>query len=149
MTTQSLGENLLTLKTNIEMRLGSKLQEMGWDLGNGENKIVIFKLKMPTSRYFIIIVSIARNTAEKLKYYQYLPNEHRYSSVSKVVLNYVVQCDKAFLNCRKIRFDKCKYRASHISLISEFILYATKNTNDADHLIPFIMRFNLVINLGM
>jgi hypothetical protein len=31
------------------------------------------------------------------------------------------------------------YRASHIRLISEFILYATKNTNDADHLIPFIM----------
>jgi hypothetical protein len=42
--------NLLVLKTNIEMRLGSKLQEMGWDLGNGENKIVIFKLEMPTSR---------------------------------------------------------------------------------------------------
>jgi hypothetical protein len=35
------GENLLALKRNIEMRLGSKLQEMGWDLGNGENKIVI------------------------------------------------------------------------------------------------------------
>jgi hypothetical protein len=48
------GENLLVLKTNIEMRLGSKLQEMGWDLGNGENKIVIFKLEMPISRYFII-----------------------------------------------------------------------------------------------
>jgi hypothetical protein len=31
------------------------------------------------------------------------------------------------------------YRASHIRFISEFILYATKNTNDADHLIPFIM----------
>jgi hypothetical protein len=29
------GENLLALKRNIEMRLGSKLQEMGWDLGNG------------------------------------------------------------------------------------------------------------------
>jgi hypothetical protein len=43
-------EDLLALKTNIEMRLGSKLQEMGWDLGNGENKIVIFKLEMPTSR---------------------------------------------------------------------------------------------------
>jgi hypothetical protein len=43
------GENLLALKRNIEMRLGSKLQEMGWDLGN-ENKIVIFKLEMPTSR---------------------------------------------------------------------------------------------------
>jgi hypothetical protein len=40
------GENLLTLKTNIEMKLGSKLQEMGWDLDNGENKIVIFKLEM-------------------------------------------------------------------------------------------------------
>jgi hypothetical protein len=44
------GENLLALKRNIEMRLGSKLQEMGWDLGNGDNKIVIFKLEMPTSR---------------------------------------------------------------------------------------------------
>jgi hypothetical protein len=33
------GENLSVLKTNIEMRLGSKLQEMGWDLGNGENKL--------------------------------------------------------------------------------------------------------------
>jgi hypothetical protein len=44
------GENLLALKTNIEMKLGSKLQEMGWDLDNGENKIVIFKLEMPTSR---------------------------------------------------------------------------------------------------
>jgi hypothetical protein len=42
------GENLLALKTNIEMKLGSKLQEMGLD--NGENKIVIFKLEMPTSR---------------------------------------------------------------------------------------------------
>jgi hypothetical protein len=31
------------------------------------------------------------------------------------------------------------YRASHIRLISEFILYATKSTNDADYLIPFIM----------
>jgi hypothetical protein len=47
------GENLLALKTNIEMRLGCKLQEMGWDFGNGENKFVIFKLEMPTSRYFI------------------------------------------------------------------------------------------------
>jgi hypothetical protein len=44
-------KNLLALKTNIEMRLGSKLQEMGWDLCNGE---VIFKLEIPTSRYFII-----------------------------------------------------------------------------------------------
>jgi uncharacterized protein YgfB (UPF0149 family) len=48
------GENLLALKTNIEMKLGSKLQEMGLDfeldLDNGENKIVIFKLEMPTSR---------------------------------------------------------------------------------------------------
>jgi hypothetical protein len=43
-------EDLLALKTNIEMKLGSKLQEMGWDLDNGENKIVIFKLEMPTSR---------------------------------------------------------------------------------------------------
>jgi hypothetical protein len=51
MTTQSLGKFLaLKRNTRIEMRLGSKLQEMGWDLGNGENKIVIFKLEMPTSR---------------------------------------------------------------------------------------------------
>jgi hypothetical protein len=28
---------------------------------------------------------------------------------------------------------------SHIRLLSEFSLYATKNTNNADHLIPFIM----------
>jgi hypothetical protein len=41
------GENRLALKTNIEMRLGL-------DLGNRENKIVIFKLEMPTARYFII-----------------------------------------------------------------------------------------------
>jgi hypothetical protein len=34
-------ENHLVLKRNIEMRLGSKLQEMGWDLGNGENKLFI------------------------------------------------------------------------------------------------------------
>jgi hypothetical protein len=50
MTTQITEENLLALKKNIEMRLGSKLQEMGWDLGNEENKIVIFKLEMPNSR---------------------------------------------------------------------------------------------------
>jgi hypothetical protein len=43
-------EILLGLKTNIKIKLGSKLQEMGWDLDNGENKIVIFKLEMPTSR---------------------------------------------------------------------------------------------------
>jgi tagatose-1,6-bisphosphate aldolase len=30
-------------------------------------------------------------------------------------------------------------RASHIRFISEFILYATKNTDDADSLIPLIM----------
>jgi hypothetical protein len=36
------GENLLALKTNIEMKLESKLQKMRWDLNNGENKIVIF-----------------------------------------------------------------------------------------------------------
>jgi hypothetical protein len=36
-------------------------------------------------------------------------------------------------------FIKFLYRASHIRLISEFILYATKNTNDADHLTQFIM----------
>jgi hypothetical protein len=41
------------------------------------------------------------------------------------------------------------YRASHVRFISEFLLYATKNTNYADHLIPFIMCFNLVINVGM
>jgi hypothetical protein len=35
------GQNLLALNRNIEIRLGNKLQEMGWDLGNGENKIVI------------------------------------------------------------------------------------------------------------
>jgi hypothetical protein len=35
------------------MKMGSKLQEMWWDLGNGENKIVIFMLEIPTSRYFI------------------------------------------------------------------------------------------------
>jgi hypothetical protein len=38
------GENILALKSNIEIRLGSKLQEMGWNLGIGQNKIVIFKL---------------------------------------------------------------------------------------------------------
>jgi hypothetical protein len=43
-------EILLALKTNIKIKLGSKLQEMGWDLDNGEIKIVIFKLEMPTSR---------------------------------------------------------------------------------------------------
>jgi hypothetical protein len=37
----TLEKNFLALKRNIEMRLGSKLQAMGWDLGNGENKIVI------------------------------------------------------------------------------------------------------------
>jgi hypothetical protein len=31
------------------------------------------------------------------------------------------------------------YRAGHVRVISDVILYATKNTNDADHLIPFIM----------
>jgi hypothetical protein len=50
MTAQSLGKIFWLYKRYIEMRLGSKLQEMGWDLGNGENKIVIFKLEMPTSR---------------------------------------------------------------------------------------------------
>jgi hypothetical protein len=43
-------EILLALKTNIKIKLRSKLQEMGWDLDNGEIKIVIFKLEMPTSR---------------------------------------------------------------------------------------------------
>jgi hypothetical protein len=47
------------------------------------------------------------------------------------------------------QFAVIQYRASHIRFISEFILYATKNTNYADHLIPFIMCFNLVINVGM
>jgi hypothetical protein len=46
----TIGENFLGLKTNIEMKLRSKLQEMGWDLDNEENNIVIFKLEMPTSR---------------------------------------------------------------------------------------------------
>jgi hypothetical protein len=32
-----------------------------------------------------------------------------------------------------------KYRASHIRFISEFILFATKNTDATDSLIPFIM----------
>jgi hypothetical protein len=40
-------ENHLVLKTNIEMRLGSKLQEMGWDLGNGENKLLYLSWKCP------------------------------------------------------------------------------------------------------
>jgi hypothetical protein len=40
-------ENLLVLETNIEMRLGSKLQEMGWDLGNGENKLLYLSWKCP------------------------------------------------------------------------------------------------------
>jgi hypothetical protein len=42
-----IGENLLVLKTNIKMRLGSKLQEMGWDLGNGENKLLYLIWKCP------------------------------------------------------------------------------------------------------
>jgi hypothetical protein len=42
------GENLLVLKTNIEVRLGSKLQEMGWDLGNGENKLLYLSWKCPS-----------------------------------------------------------------------------------------------------
>jgi hypothetical protein len=41
------GENLLVLKTNIEMRLGSKVQEMGWDLGNGEKKLLYLIWKCP------------------------------------------------------------------------------------------------------
>jgi hypothetical protein len=49
----------------------------------------------------------------------------------------------------KIIFARITYRASHVRFISEFILYATKNTNYADNLIPFIMCFNLVINVGM
>jgi hypothetical protein len=47
---RNTAENLLALKTNIEMKMGSNLQEMKWDLDNGENKIVIFKLEIPTSR---------------------------------------------------------------------------------------------------
>jgi hypothetical protein len=47
---RNTAENLLALKMNIEMKLGSNLQEMGWDLDSRENKIVIFKLEMPTSR---------------------------------------------------------------------------------------------------
>jgi hypothetical protein len=38
-----------------------------------------------------------------------------------------------------VAYEATTYRASHIRFISEFILYATKNTNYADHLIPFIM----------
>jgi hypothetical protein len=61
----------LALKRNIEMRLGSKLQEMGWDSGNGENKIVIFKLgNAHLALVYNQTVSIARNTAGHLKYYQ-------------------------------------------------------------------------------
>jgi hypothetical protein len=63
------GENLLALKRNIEVRLGSKLQEMGWDLGNGENKIVIFG-NAHLALVYNQTVSIARNTTEHLKYYQ-------------------------------------------------------------------------------
>jgi hypothetical protein len=48
-----IGENILALKPNIEIRMESNLQEMGWNLGTGENKIVIFKLEISTSRYFI------------------------------------------------------------------------------------------------
>jgi hypothetical protein len=48
-----------------------------------------------------------------------------------------------------IMYNISKYRASHIRLTSESTLHATKNTNDADHLIPFIMRLNLGINVGM
>jgi hypothetical protein len=33
-------------------------------------------------------------------------------------------------------YNISKYRASHIRPIPEFTLHATKNTNDADHLIP-------------
>jgi hypothetical protein len=65
------GEDLLALKTNIEMKLGSKLQEMGWDLDNGENKIIIFKLE--NSHLALVYnqaISVVRNTAEHLKYYQ-------------------------------------------------------------------------------
>jgi hypothetical protein len=47
MTTPITGENLLVLRTNIEMTLGSKLQEMGWDLGNGENKLLYLSWKCP------------------------------------------------------------------------------------------------------
>jgi hypothetical protein len=62
------GENLLVLKTNIEVRLGSKLQEMGWDLGNGENKLLYLSWKCAS--VYNQTVSIVRNTAEHLKYYQ-------------------------------------------------------------------------------
>jgi hypothetical protein len=41
------GDNFLLLKTNTEVRLGSKLQEMGWDLGNGENKLLYLSWKCP------------------------------------------------------------------------------------------------------
>jgi hypothetical protein len=65
------GENLLALKTNIEMKLGSKLQEMGWDLDNGENKIIIFKLEnFHLALVYNQAISVVRNSAEHLKYYQ-------------------------------------------------------------------------------
>jgi hypothetical protein len=34
-------------KNEFEMRLGSKLQEMRWDLGNGENKLLYLSWKCP------------------------------------------------------------------------------------------------------
>jgi hypothetical protein len=48
------------------------------------------------------------------------------------------KCVNAINMSRSLRKFRI-YRASHIRVISEFILYATKNTNDADYLIPFIM----------
>jgi hypothetical protein len=35
----------INLTYSTEMRLGSKLQEMGWDLGNGENKLLYLSCK--------------------------------------------------------------------------------------------------------
>jgi hypothetical protein len=55
------------------MKLGSKLQEMGWDLGNGENKLLYSYLSWkcpPRVSYNNQTVSLVRNTAEHLKFYQ-------------------------------------------------------------------------------
>jgi hypothetical protein len=53
------------------MRLGSKLQEMGWHLGNGENKLLYLSWKCPPRKpVYNQTVSIVRNTAEHLNYYQ-------------------------------------------------------------------------------
>jgi hypothetical protein len=65
------------------------------------------------------------------------------------LINYSPDLKQRKIGVRESFESKCTYRASHIRLISEFVLYATKNTNYADHLIPFIMWFYLVIHVGM